>query len=75
MQKNELVELFQWSLSFDDIVTQRGASDEERYRPAMEQQCQSLFVCLNQDVVGVVFEYLGFVLTKCGGHNTRPVQV
>lgn len=61
--KNELIELFQWRLSFDDIVcafTQEGISYQERYRPVIEEQCESLLGDLNQDVMSTVFEYLGF---------------
>lgn len=72
-KRNDLIELFQWSLSFDEIAaafTQQKASFEERYRPMTEEQCECLMASLGHDVVGTVFEYLGFEPYK----RTSPSQ-
>lgn len=62
---DELLDLFQWTLSFDEIVATFEKCHatplcHERYRPVIEQQCEPLFACLPRDVAGTVFEYLGF---------------
>lgn len=62
-ERGELIEMFQWKLSFDEIVSAfalREVDCYDRYRPVMEGQCESLSAWLNRDVVDIVFEYLGF---------------
>lgn len=59
----------QCGLSFDEIVHAYTASHRtyaERLRPIVEAQCESLLVAsfLNRDVVGTVYEYLGFDYVK-----------
>lgn len=61
-QRDDLIELFQWSQSFDEIVevfTQLKESYQERYLPVMERQCEGLFESIGRDVTDIVFEYLG----------------
>lgn len=62
-ERNDLIGLFQWSLSFDEIVCafiRHELGFETRYRPVMDTLCEPLWGSLNQDVMGTVFEYLGF---------------
>lgn len=81
MNKTELIDMFQWSLSFDEIVsafTKEQVDFEDRYRPIMEQQCESLVEYLNQDVTSVVFEFLGFDPVKkrpCKRANTNDDDI
>ena len=65
-ENDALFDLFQWSLSLDEIVSACEAHwmSYERLRPVMEVQCETLLTLLNQDVLGTVFEYLGFKLRK-----------
>lgn len=59
-QRDDLVELFQLALSFEEIMsafTHFGC--EERYRSMMEKLWECLLGCLNRDVAGIVFQYLG----------------
>lgn len=61
------IELLQMRLTLDEIADTFVAckkSYEERLRPVMEEQCACLAESLSQDVVGEVFEYLGFDSTK-----------
>lgn len=67
-REEQLIDLFQWSLSFDTIVktfTKSRVSYQERYGPLMEQECASLFEQMNPDVVSVVFEFLGLETARC----------
>lgn len=60
-KRDELIELFQWSFSFDEIVsafTLKELDYQTRYRPVMKKQCESLSGYLNRDVVDIVFEFL-----------------
>lgn len=62
-EKNALIELFQWSFSFDEIVTvftKEKINYQQRYRPVMERQCEPLLAYLPLDLLGTVLEYLGF---------------
>lgn len=61
------IELMQKNLTFEEIARAFGARNkihEERLRPIVEEQCECLKLLLNQDVIGMVFEYLGFDSTK-----------
>jgi len=72
--KNDFaIELMQWKLSFDEIVTaftSHFVEEEdtnnymERYQLVMEEQCESLFPLLGDDLTGIVFEYLGLEARK-----------
>jgi len=58
-----LIDLFQWQLSIDEIVSayveyQKIDDFILRYRPIATEQCEWLSHRLNQDVLGIVFEYL-----------------
>lgn len=59
----DLVSLLQGRLAFDDIVASFTAC-KRRYlahlRPVMEKHCKSLSLYLHRDVIGTVYEYLGF---------------
>lgn len=60
--KHAVVELFQWSLSLDEIVSAFTACRQsfvERFRPVLEGECEGLRKCLNQDVLSIICEYLG----------------
>lgn len=62
-KKDDLIELFQWHLTFGEIVSAfmyENANYEKRYRPLVENQCGCLFESLNRDMVDTVFEYIGF---------------
>lgn len=68
-QKAAFIEVFQASLTFDEVVSAFDAwgyksTGEERLRPLLETQCECLKTLLNQDVKGTVFEYLGFERIK-----------
>lgn len=66
-KRNDLIELFQWHLSLDEIelaFSRYHISYQDRYRPVMERLCAQLWECLHQDVVATVFEYLGFEPAK-----------
>lgn len=61
---NELIELFQGSVSIDGIVSAfakdtRGRGEAYQYKPVIEAQCESLWDSLNQDVAPIVFGYIG----------------
>jgi len=60
------IELVQWKLPIDKIVKDcvLGSLSYERFRPVLEKQCEALAIVLNQDVLGTVFEYLGFDYIK-----------
>lgn len=67
--RNDLIELFQWSLSLDEIVRAFKRVNkldyyEERCRPLMERQCECLLESLHRDVAKTVFEYIGFELKR-----------
>lgn len=66
--KNDVaIEEMQPRLPFDDLVNAcaaRNMSFEQSYRPVVEVQLECLKVCLNQDVLGIVYEYLGFTAKK-----------
>lgn len=66
------IDLLQWSLTFDEIVSAFTACEKshiERLRPIVEEQCAGLKDVLHRDVVGTVFEYLGF------NHTTKRTRV
>lgn len=63
------MEVIEPELIFDEIVNAFIACEkmddyEERFRPIIERQCECFKDLLNQDVVGIVFEYLGFEACK-----------
>jgi len=68
----QVIEIFQWKLTIDEIVhsfttikKNKKSFDMERLRPVIERQCLVLSLeALNQDVVQTVFEYLGFAVLK-----------
>lgn len=63
----EVVELLQWRLTLDEVVQAAAVSRRlEDFRPAVEGQCEGLLQALNKDVLGTVFEYLGFLNRKRG---------
>ena len=57
------IELLQWSLTFDEVVSAYDKCKQESYvhrlKPLMEMQCEELARELIRDVVAVVFNYLG----------------
>lgn len=63
------ITLFRGSVCFDELVSafakrkgkkkRGGDRPENAHRSMMEKQCESLWVHLNQDVAGLVFEYIG----------------
>lgn len=62
-QNHDLIELFEGSVSFDEIVsafTNNRGDFQESYKPVIQEQCESLSAALSQDVVPLVLEYLGF---------------
>jgi len=68
------IDIFQWHLTFDEIVQIFVSCDEshtERLRPVMEKECECLLAWLNQDVVGSLFEYLGFECVKRSHKRAR----
>lgn len=56
------IEIMQSHLTFGEITDAFFVAEQslERYRPVVASQCESLVVWLNQDVVGIVFDYLSF---------------
>lgn len=52
------VDLMQWHLCLDEIMA--VTSQWSRFRPVLEGVCSDLAVLLNRDVMGTVYEYLGF---------------
>lgn len=56
------IQLVQGTLSIDEIVEAFASCNKsyERFRPLLSEQCESLAMALNQDVLGTVYEYLGF---------------
>jgi len=64
--RDSVIDLLQWSLAIDDLVEvfhTNGRKYEDRFRPVLRRQCEFLLEWLNQDVLGEVFEYLGFLST------------
>jgi len=62
------IDMFQWKLSWDDIVSafttcrpprRSPLSFVERYRPLIAQQCEGLLEAITKDLMGIVFEFLG----------------
>jgi len=56
---DRLVEMWQWGLTIDEILSDYGPY-ATRFKLVVEAQCEGLFQHLNQDVAGTVFEYFGF---------------
>jgi len=58
-QKDSLIDLLQWGLSFDEVASSFSRfykSFSGRLKPLVEAQCTPL---LGKDVMGTVFDYLG----------------
>lgn len=76
----EGVELLQWGLSFDDILSAfvrcgRGeGSCTRRYQPILTQQCESLFLQLGKDLVGIVFAYIGIEGSLWGNKEQSEIR-
>lgn len=65
VQKRRAVELLQWSVSFAELVATFANFSTTDFKiwdwqPMMDKQCDLLLRLLNQDVKGIVFEYIGF---------------
>lgn len=74
LRNNYLVELWQGSLPLDDVfhafIRCKNTGYMEQLRPKLETQCEGLLGWLNQDVVGLVSDYLGFHPQ----HRTHPAE-
>lgn len=73
------IEAMQWSLTFDEILESYEKTLEktcdERFRPIMQQQCESLVKLLNQDLLETVFEYLGFLEKSVEGPQRKKAKL
>lgn len=71
----DLIEMFQWSVSFDDamrVFTDDYTSYKAKFQHLVEQQCnEPLLACLNRDVLGTVFEYIGLTRKRT---NTKDAN-
>jgi len=68
MRSNVVVEVLQWRLTLDDIILAiPGNCGLENFWPVVEEQCEALLLALNRDVMGAVYEYLGFDKKLCAG--------
>lgn len=63
--------MFQWKLSFDEIV--HTFWHPEWLRPVMEKECECLLAWLNKDVMGELFEFLGFDTAR-GTHKRAKLS-
>lgn len=55
------IEVLQWSLSFDELVTafsQSKRNDLGRLAPLMKRVCEDALVSFNQDVLGLIYAYI-----------------
>lgn len=75
--RKDAIELFHGSLTFDEVersYIKLGKSffDSAKgwLRPVLERQCEALSLLLLPDVVGIVFEFLGFGKGKVTMHVT-----
>jgi len=68
------IKFFQWKMTFDEYMSAylHDTSHREKVRPFLDSVCEDLRMqYLNIDLVGLVYEFLGYARIKTTQSNAR----